>query len=121
MNRFSTLLARVMVTGTLVATAIIAAGLVWYLSAHVGESPGDHIFQGEPRYFKNPEQMVLHTFALDAQGHRRSLVMVGVLLLLLNPLIRVFLAGAAYLLEGDRLYAGISGIVFLVLLVSFFW
>jgi len=121
MKQFSILLARVMVVGTLVAASVIAAGLVWYLSAHIGATPGDHIFRGAPRYFENPAQMVRHTFALDEDGHRRSLVMIGVLLLLLNPLIRVFLAGAAYFAEGDRLYAGISGVVFLVLLASFLW
>ena len=42
-------------------------------------------------------------------------------LLLLNPLVRVFLAGVGYLMEGDRLYAVISAIVFAVLLGSFFW
>jgi uncharacterized membrane protein len=121
MNRFPILLARVMVIGTLVAAAIIAAGLLWYLSAHPGEAPGDHLFTGEPRYFENPAQMLHRAFALDSTGHRRSFAMVGIVLLLLNPLIRVFLAGAGYLLERNRLYALISGIVFVVLLASFFW
>lgn len=121
MNRFSLLLARVMVTGTLVAAAIIAAGLLWYLSAHSGELPGDHIFRGEPKYFENPVQMVRRTFDPNVTGERRSLVMTGIFLLLLNPPIRVFLAGVGYLMEGDRLYAVISAIVSAVLLVSFFW
>ncbi|MEI6034179.1 MAG: DUF1634 domain-containing protein [Verrucomicrobiae bacterium] len=121
MNRFPMLLARVMVIGTLTAAAIIAAGLGWYLSAHLGESPGDHIFKGEPQYLENPAQMLTRAISLDAQGHRRSLLMVGVFLLLLNPLARVFLAGAGYLLEKDPAYAMISGIVFAVLLASFFW
>lgn len=121
MNRFSILLARVMVTGTLVAAAVIAVGLLWYLSAHSGELPGDHIFRGEPKYFENPVQMVFRAFEFDVTGHRRSLVMIGIFLLLLNPPIRVFLAGAGYFFEKDRLYAVISAIVFAVLLVSFFW
>lgn len=121
MNRFSILLARVMVTGTLVAAAIIAAGLLWYLSAHSGEPPGDHIFRGEPKYFENPVQMVRRTFEPNVTGERRSLVMIGIFLLLLNPPVRVFLAAAGYLMERDRLYAVISAIVFAVLLVSFFW
>jgi len=121
MSRFTSLLAQVMLTGTLLAAAIIAAGLVWYLSAHIGQPPGDHVFAGEPLYFKSPAAMVQHAFALGQDGHRRSLVMLGILLLLLNPLLRVGLAGLGYLLEKDRLYAGISAIVFAVLLISFFW
>ncbi len=121
MNRLTSLLAQVMLTGTLIAAAIIAAGLVWYLSAHLGQSPGDHIFRGEPRFLESPVAMVRHIFALNEVGHRRSLVMFGIFLLLLNPLLRVGLAGLGYLLEKDRLFAGISAIVFAVLLVSFFW
>ncbi len=121
MNRFSLLLSRVMVIGTLLAAAIIAAGLIWYLSAHAGGKPGDHIFRGEPKYLENPVQMAHRAFDPDVSGERRSLIMIGILLLLLNPPIRVFLAGAGYLMEGDRLYAVISAIVFAVLLVSFFW
>lgn len=121
MKRFSILLARVMVTGTLVAAAIIAAGLLWYLSAHSGELPGDHIFRGEPKYLENPVQMARRAFEPGAMGERRSLVMIGIFLLLLNPPVRVFLAAAGYLMERDRLYAVISAIVFVVLVVSFFW
>lgn len=121
MNRFSLLLARVMVAGTLLAAAIIAAGLLWYLSAHSGSLPGDHIFRGEPKYLENPVHMVLRAFEPGVAGERRSLVMIGIFLLLLNPPVRVFLAGAGYLLERDRLYAVVSAIVFAVLLVSFFW
>lgn len=121
MNRLTALLAKVMLAGTLGSAAIIAAGLVWYLSAHIGSPPGDHIFRGEPKFFENPAAMVAHAMALDQAGHRRSLVMVGIFLLLLNPLIRVALASAGYLLGGDRLYAGLSAVVFAVLLVSFFW
>lgn len=121
MNRLNALLAQVMLTGTLVAAAIIAAGLVWYLSAHVGAPPGDHLFRGEPKFFESPSVMVRHVFAFHEDGHRRSLAMCGILLLLLNPLLRVGLAGVGYLLEKDRLFAGVSAIVFAVLLVSFFW
>ena len=110
-----------MIAGTLVSAALISAGLVWYLSAHVGQNPGDHIFSGEPKYFRNPVDMLQRTFDLHSHGERLSLTMVGIFLLLLNPPIRVALAGAGFLFEQNRLYAGISGIVLLVLLISFFW
>ncbi|MFA7342881.1 MAG: DUF1634 domain-containing protein [Terrimicrobiaceae bacterium] len=121
MNRMTLLLARVMVTGTMISAFLIAVGLVWFLSAHVGENPGDHIFSGEPKYFSNPIGMVRRAFDLREVGERRSVAMIGIFLLLLNPPVRVLLAGAGYVLEKNRLYVWISAVVFTVLAISFFW
>ncbi len=110
-----------MIAGTLVSAVLIAAGLIWFLSAHAGQPPGDHLFTGEPKYFRNPVDMLQRAFDPGAPGERRSIAMLGIFLLLLNPPIRVLLAGTGYLLEKNRMYAVISGIVFLVLLISFFW
>ena len=121
MNRLTVILARVMIIGTMVSAFLIAVGLVWFLSAHAWEKPGDHIFSGEPKYFENPIGMVRRAFAPHEAGERRSIAMIGIFLLLLNPPVRVLLAGAGYLLEGNRLYALISAVVFAVLAISFFW
>lgn len=121
MNRFASLLARVMVTGTLISATLIAAGLVWFLSSHVGANPGDHIFSGEPKYFENPFGMVRRALDWHAAGEQLSIAMIGIFLLLLNPPVRVLLAGIGYLMEGNRMYALISAVVFVVLAISFFW
>jgi uncharacterized membrane protein len=54
-------------------------------------------------------------------GHRRGLIMIGIVLLLAGPPVRVALAGIGYFFEKDRLFAAISAFVFLVLVFSFFW
>ena len=110
-----------MIIGTLVSASLIAAGLVWFLSAHAGQAPGDHIFSGEAKYFENPIGMVRRAFDWHEAGERRSIAMIGIFLLLLNPPVRVLLAGAGYLMEGNRMYALISAAVFVVLAISFFW
>lgn len=110
-----------MVAGTTVSAILIAAGLVWYLSIHVGQNPGDHIFSGEPKYFRDPVDMLQRTFDFHILGERRSLAMLGIFLLLLNPPLRVLLATVGFVFEKNRKYALISGVVFLVLVVSFFW
>lgn len=110
-----------MVAGTAISAILIATGLVWYLSVHTGQQPGDHIFSGEPKYFRDPVDMVRRAFDFRMLGERRSIAMIGLFLLLLNPPVRVLLAGAGFLLEKNRQYALISGLVFLVLLFSFFW
>jgi uncharacterized membrane protein len=114
-------MARLMVGGTLLAAGILLAGLVWFLVAHPGLPPGDHVFRGEPKYFENPLSMLRRAVDGSAEGHRRSLIMIGVALLLINPVIRVGLAAAGFLQQGDRLYAGISLFVLAVLVFSFFW
>ena len=114
-------LARVMLTGVLVAAAIMGAGLVWFVATHEGMPPGDHVFSGEPKYFENPVEMLQRALDLNAVGHRRSLIMIGVVLLLINPLIRVAFAAAGFAAQRDKLYTGISLLVFAVLVLSFFW
>lgn len=110
-----------MLGGTLLAAAIIGTGLLWYLATHVGVSPGDHMFRGEPKYFENPVGMVQRALDFGEEGQRRSLIMIGVVLLLINPVVRVGFAVLGFVLQKDRQYAGISLFVLAVLLVSFFW
>ncbi len=121
MNGQKTILEKIMLAGTILPATLIAAGLVWYLTAHAGQNPGDHIFSGEPKYFSNPVNMLQRSLEPQEIGQRRSLAMIGIFLLLLNPPVRVLLVGAGFLLEKNRFYASISGVVFLVLLISFFW
>ena len=45
-------LARVMLTGVLVAAAVMGAGLIWFVVTHDGMPTGDHVFRGEPKYLK---------------------------------------------------------------------
>lgn len=110
-----------MLGGTLVAAAIMVVGLVWYLAANPGIQAGDKVFSGEPKYFENPVQMFQRAIEVEEVGHRRSVLMIGILLLLLNPVLRVAFAALGFIAQKDRLYAGISLFVFAVLVFSFFW
>jgi uncharacterized membrane protein len=114
-------LARLMLSGVLTAAAVMGAGLIWFLATHEGLPPADHIFRGEPKYLENPVSMIQRTFDLEDVGHRRSLVMIGVVLLLINPVVRVAFAAFGFAAQRDRLYTLISLLVLVVLLVSFFW
>jgi uncharacterized membrane protein len=114
-------LARLMLTGVLLAAVVMGAGLIWFVATHEGMPPGDHVFSGEPKYFENPVSMLQRAFDLKAVGHRRSLIMIGVVLLLLNPLVRVAFAALGFAAQRDKLYTAISLVVFGVLVLSFFW
>jgi uncharacterized membrane protein len=114
-------LARVMLTGVLVAAAVMGAGLIWFVVTHDGMPPGDHVFSGEPKYFENPVSMLQRALDRNYVGHRRSLIMIGVVLLLINPLFRVAFAAVGFAAQRNRLYTVISLAVLGVLLLSFFW
>ena len=114
-------LARVMLIGVVIAATIMGAGLVWFLITHEGLPPGDHIFRGEPKYFENPVSMIRRAFEPGQVGRRRSLIMIGVVLLLINPVVRVAFAAFSFAAQRDRLYTNISLLVLAVLLFSFFW
>jgi uncharacterized membrane protein len=114
-------LARLMLGGVLLAAAIIVGGYAWFLVSHWGAVPGAHVFSGEPSYLVDPVEMLRQALDVDAVGERRSVVMIGVLLLLLNPVARVALAACGFIAQKDRLYTAISLLVLGVLLFSFFW
>ncbi len=114
-------LARVMLGGVLLAASLMGAGLIWFLATHEGMPPGDHVFSGEPKYFENPISMIQRALEPQEIGHRRSLIMIGVVLLLINPLVRVAFAAFGFAAQKDRLYTVISLIVLAVLIISFFW
>jgi len=120
-QQIQNLLARVMIAGTLLAAAVMAGGLLWFLATHVGAPPGDRVFAGEPKYFENPIAMVQRALDVREIGHRRSLIMIGVVLLLINPVVRVGFAVVGFAVQKDRLYSGVSLFVLTVLLFSFFW
>lgn len=114
-------LAKLMVGGTFLAAGVMLAGLVWYLASHVGLKPGDHVFSGEPKYFENPVSMIQRAADVHEVGERRSVIMIGAILLLLNPIVRVGFAALGFAMQKDRMYTAISLFVFGVLLFSFFW
>lgn len=54
-----------------------------------------------------------------AQGSPLALVMVGLLLLLVTPVVRVLVSIVAFAIERDWRYVGITVLVFAILVVSF--
>ena len=109
------ILACIMLYGVLLAAGVMLVGGVWYLVLSGSKPPGDHVFTGEPRVLRN----VVAIMESALQGHDRSLIQLGVVLLLLNPLVRVLFAFFGYAYERNGLYTVVSGVVLAVLLGSF--
>lgn len=115
-EKLERVLALLMLWGVLVAAAVMFLGGVVYLLHHFNDVPGDHVFQGEPQSLRNPLLILINA----TECHTRSIIQLGVVLLLLNPLFRVALAFFGYLREKDFAYIGISAFLVLILVYSFF-
>lgn len=104
--------------GVLLAAAVIAVGLVLLL---VQVGPG--AFVSMPR-IRTPEASTDLT-SLRAVFHEllppvpEAVMDAGVLLLIATPALTVGASMIAFAVEGDRLYAGIAGFVFAMLILGF--
>ena len=114
-------LAKIMIVGVACAALALIVGMAVYLPGHASRPEGDRVFTGEPSYLTHVGQMLVKSFDFGAAGERRSLVQLGVLLLLLNPVVRVIFALAGFAAQRDWLYVWASVAVSAALAASFFW
>jgi uncharacterized membrane protein len=111
---FRLLLSRLLLAGVSLAAGLMIIGLlsalaVGWTGSLVGAGPVSH----EVGDFSQalPGVLELRPFAI---------AQLGLLVLLATPVLRVATSVVAFALEGDRLYALISGVVLAVLLTSIF-
>lgn len=101
-------------TGVLLAGSVVLAGGIYYLARH-GKEPVDyHTFHGQPSIDRIVGEIVRG--AVHLRG--RSIIQFGILLLIATPIARVAFSLAGFVLEGDRKYVVITGIVLAILLYS---
>lgn len=103
-----------MLWGVMVAAVIMLVGGIIHLFLESGQPVGDHIFRGEPRDLRSPVAIVKSAFSF----HERSVIQLGVLLLLINPLLRVILSAIGFATERNRTYVVISILLVVILLYS---
>lgn len=103
--------------GVLLAAAVVLVGGVMYSIQNRGPRPDYSRFQGEPPAFST-----LHGAATGvATGEPRSIIMLGLLLLIATPIARVGMCVLGFAFERDKLYVGVSSFVLLILLYSIFF
>lgn len=113
-KRIETLVGVMLRTGVLLAAAVVFAGGVLYLAQNRGPRPNYQQFHGEP-----PHLLQLAGIAHGvATGDARSIIMLGLLLLVATPVARVAMCVVGFLFERDKLYVAISSLVLVILLYS---
>lgn len=113
-------LARLTLIGTAVASVLMLAGVIWYFTGGHGSVPQDHLFRGEPGYLENPVTLAIHAFQGEAVQQRRTLTMIGLMLLMIGPLVRVIYALVAFATQRNILYAAVCLFILIVLLAGYF-
>ena len=101
-------------TGVVISGVVVSFGGIYYLARHGHEYADHRTFHGEPSADRIVGQIIAGAIALRA----RSIIQLGLLLLIATPIARVAFSLVAFVLEGDRTYVVISAIVMTVLLYS---
>jgi uncharacterized membrane protein len=114
-HQFEQLLGNLLRGGVILAAAIVAVGGILYVIRHGAETPNYHIFRGEPAEFRQLPNIVDHAVTLQ---RRRSLIQLGLLILIATPVLRVAFSAYGFAKQGDRTYLVITLTVLALLLYS---
>jgi uncharacterized membrane protein len=101
-------------TGVLVSGTVVFVGGLFYLARHGHERVDYHTFRAQPRADRLVHEILAGAIALRG----RSIIQLGVLLLLATPIARVAFSIVGFALERDRLYVLLTSIVLAILLYS---
>ena len=115
-RRMEEVMGRLLQVGVLLASFVMLAGGIFYLTAHPSEKPDYRVFTRESQALGSFGS-VLHAIAA---GDPAATIQVAVLLLIATPVARVVFALIAFAIERDRLYVAVSTVVLAVLLYGFF-
>ncbi len=109
-------ISRMLRAGVSAAALVVLVGCVFYLwQAHGIEADHSH-FHGVPA----PADRVGPIFEGIRHFDGRSIIRLGILLLIATPILRVAYCVLGFAAQRDKLYVAVSTIVLLVLLYSFF-
>ena len=100
--------------GLVIATGLVLAGGLHYLSTQGTTAPQYHVFHGEPPSYC--QVRLIFREALRLQD--RAVIQVGLFLLVLTPVVNVALTLVAFIRQRDRTFVAISLIVLGILLFN---
>ncbi|MFL6350539.1 MAG: DUF1634 domain-containing protein [Bryobacteraceae bacterium] len=101
-------------TGVVISGLVVFCGGIYYLARHGHENAGHGTFHAEPSIDRILGQIVAGAVGLRA----RSIIQLGLVLLIATPIARVAFSLVAFALERDRTYVVITSVVLTILLYS---
>jgi uncharacterized membrane protein len=101
--------------GVLLSSLVVLTGGIVYLFRHGHESPRYQNFTGEPGTLTEFSLMWRSAW----QGRGRSIIQLGLLILIATPIIRIAISVIGFLLEKDYLYLLLTLLVLGIILFNF--
>jgi uncharacterized membrane protein len=108
------MVANLLRAGVIASGTVVAIGGAIFLAGHGREIPDYRVFKALPA----ADRLVPDIIAGALHHRARSIIQLGVVLLILTPIARVAFSLIAFALERDRKYVIITAIVLSVLLYS---
>lgn len=108
---------RVLRAGVILAAAVVIVGGVMLLAGHGGNRPDFSVFRGQPEALTSLGGILRGVAALNSY----AIVQLGLVLLVATPVARVALTLVAFLIQRDRLYVALTGVVLGLLLYGLVW
>jgi uncharacterized membrane protein len=109
-------ISRMLRVGVSIAAFVVLAGWILYLWQAHGVRPDYHHFHGIPSPADRFTPVLEGIRHLDS----RSLIRLGILLLIATPIMRVAFCVYSFAIQKDKIYVLVSTVVLTVLLYSFF-
>jgi uncharacterized membrane protein len=107
---------RMLQIGVTVAALVVLVGGILYLQQSGGSKPDYQHFQGAPAALETVRGIVGGAGTMDA----RSVIGLGILLLIATPICRVIFGVVGFAMLRDWFYTAVSTVVLMILLYSFF-
>jgi uncharacterized membrane protein len=102
--------------GVLLSALVVVVGGAVFLLRHGRELPDYRSFRGQPRDFRE----IVGIVGDAGSGSGRGIILLGLLMLVATPVLRVAFTAVAFLRERDRIFAAVALIVLAALGVALF-
>ena len=113
-RRIEELVSKLLRVGVTLAGSVVFAGGVYYLARHGSEAANYRVFHGAENVDRSVGRIVPAALGLRA----RSVIQLGIVLLIATPIARVAFSLVAFAMEKDRTYMIVTAIVLAILTYS---
>ena len=102
--------------GVIISALLILFGGLLFILRHTSEIPSFKTFSGQPERLRNVETIINE--AVQLRG--RSVIQLGILVLIITPVLRVIFSFIQFIIHRDWRYTCITALLMVILLYSLF-